>query len=384
MQTKLFPKEVIENTAEVYLPKVSVRGQLIYTTLLLFIVSALLILPFIKVDVSIRAQGITRTLLEKNELKTIISGTIQSVFVEDNQQVRKDEVLLLLDTENIDVKLKLNITQQNLQAQLIQDLEKLLTYSSFDKVVALRSTLYTQQYNQLYFTLLEKKSQLQKAIQDLDRAKLLFSQKVIAATELEEKQFAFDKLSAEYNTLTATQRSAWTSDLNNLKISYNELKSQEKQLQQEKTLYQVKAPTDGTFQLVSGKYKGNYLQAGEVIGTISPDTALIAECYLTPRDIGLMQEGLKVKFQIDAFNYNEWGFAEGEVIDIARDFVLVENKPVFKVKCKLNTVSLTLKNGFKGHLKKGMTLRARFVVTQRSLFQLLYDSLDDWINPMAQ
>jgi len=31
--------------------------------------------------------------------------------------------------------------------------------------------------------------------------------------------------------------------------------------------------------------------------------------------------------------------------------------------------------------KKGMTLQARFIVTKRSLWQLLYDKVDDWANP---
>ncbi len=54
---------------------------------------------------------------------------------------------------------------------------------------------------------------------------------------------------------------------------------------------------------------------------------------------------------------------------------------MFKAKCNLNTNFLALKNGIKGTLKKGMTIRAHFLVADRSLFQLLYQNLDDWINP---
>jgi HlyD family secretion protein len=39
------------------------------------------------------------------------------------------------------------------------------------------------------------------------------------------------------------------------------------------------------------------------------------------------------------------------------------------------------RNGVKGNLKKGMTFQARFILTKRSLFQLLYDKADDWMNP---
>lgn len=42
---------------------------------------------------------------------------------------------------------------------------------------------------------------------------------------------------------------------------------------------------------------------------------------------------------------------------------------------------LTLKNGIKGKLKKGMSVVAHFRITRRSLFDLLYQKIDDWINP---
>ena len=42
---------------------------------------------------------------------------------------------------------------------------------------------------------------------------------------------------------------------------------------------------------------------------------------------------------------------------------------------------LQLKSGRVGKLKKGMTVSAHFMVTRRSLFDLLYQKIDDWANP---
>ena len=39
------------------------------------------------------------------------------------------------------------------------------------------------------------------------------------------------------------------------------------------------------------------------------------------------------------------------------------------------------KNGYKGDISKGMTLTARFLIANRSLWQLLYDKVDNWLNP---
>jgi HlyD family secretion protein len=59
----------------------------------------------------------------------------------------------------------------------------------------------------------------------------------------------------------------------------------------------------------------------------------------------------------------------------------INDLPFFKVRCSLEQKSLLLKNGYKGYLKKGMTLTGRFMLIRRSLFQLLYDKTDSWLNP---
>ena len=38
-------------------------------------------------------------------------------------------------------------------------------------------------------------------------------------------------------------------------------------------------------------------------------------------------------------------------------------------------------NEYKGLLKKGMNFSAHFIIARRSLFELLYDKVDDWVNP---
>lgn len=42
---------------------------------------------------------------------------------------------------------------------------------------------------------------------------------------------------------------------------------------------------------------------------------------------------------------------------------------------------LQLKDGRTGRLKKGMTVSAHFMVTRRSLFDLLHQKMDSWVNP---
>ncbi len=166
-----------------------------------------------------------------------------------------------------------------------------------------------------------------------------------------------------------------------ISLEAEELEGKQRQLLQEKEKYKVKAPMSGTIQNFSGIYPGSFIAANQAIAEISPDTSLIVESYISPRDIGLVYTGIPAKFQIDAFDYNQWGMVSGKIIEISNDIQLLEGQPVFQIKCALDKNFLQLKNGYKGKLKKGMTVQSRFIVAERSLFQLLYDNVDDWLNP---
>lgn len=147
--------------------------------------------------------------------------------------------------------------------------------------------------------------------------------------------------------------------------------------------FEIKAPVSGVIQGINSLYEGSMVQAGQTIATISPESNLVAECYVSTRDVGLLKIGQEARFQIDAFDYNYFGILTGKIISIDNDFSVVDNTPAFKVRCSFDDTQLHLKNGFTGKLKKGLSLQARFVVAERTLWQLLFDKIDDWLNPAA-
>ena len=155
-----------------------------------------------------------------------------------------------------------------------------------------------------------------------------------------------------------------------------------KQEVKDQDMYIVRSPVDGTLDQFSGIYRGSSIQAGQSLAVISPDSTLCLEVYVTPRNIGFMSIGMPVNVQVESFNYNEWGTLPGKVKEISSDF-LTDNQgnSFYKVKCEMEQDYLTLKNGQIGKLKKGMTASAHFMVTRRSLFDLLYQKIDDWANP---
>jgi multidrug resistance efflux pump len=387
MQQQLFPTDVLENSVEGYLPRVAVRSQWIYTITILAVILALFSLPFLYIDISIPGNGILRTKNEKTELRSLVNGVIQNVAVSENQSVKKGEVLYEVNSQELSAKFQLNKDQQITRTSFMHDLGKLVRLSkeSLYDHHTFSTSLYAQQFFSFQSKMQENLFHQQKIKKELEADRKLFNEKVIAMREFDAKEFEYTQLAAQYESTFRQQMGQWQSDLASQHTAMQQLLAEGKQMGEQRKSYIIKAPVTGTVQQISGKYIGSFIQAGEALGIISPDDSLIiAECYVSPQDIGLIKEGQAVLFRIDAFNYNEWGMIKGTVTDIARDFTVMNDIPVFKVKCALSRNGLELKNGYSVMLTKGLSLRAEFVVARRSLYQLIYDKADDWLNPKTR
>ncbi|MBW1650147.1 MAG: HlyD family efflux transporter periplasmic adaptor subunit [Deltaproteobacteria bacterium] len=390
MQNSIYPHDIINNTSEQILAPDAAKGHIIYSLFILSIIIMLILLPILKVTISIQSNGIIRPVIEKNEIKSLATGIINEVFVKENQTIKKNQPLLILDNSVLNKELQLINYQEKEEKNSIYDLELLLNSDLSNlseqliKTSDFKNLHYKNEY--LYFKnqLKENFYNQTKAKKELNRYKTLNKDKLASLSELEQKDLELSKLQFQYKMLIENQNAKWNKELLAGRLKLNELKTKKKQTEKEKEFSVIKSPVSGTIEQFSGITAGGYIQAGQLIAVISPSSDIIAEVYMSPQDIGLINIGTKANIQVDAFNYNQWGLIKGEVIKISDDFYPIDNQPFFRVKCKLNKNYLQLKNGYKRYLKKGMTIRTRFLIAKRSLFQLLYDKVDDWINPLQK
>jgi HlyD family secretion protein len=376
---QFFPKEVLTHTTEYHL-SLRPRGiQEIYVTVVLGLLIAIAVLPFLWVDVSVKSEGILKATTEMSILKATANGYIKEVMVKEHQTVQKGQLLVSVTAPVLHEKEKFLQDMREEVNMFLKDLNQLLTEVASNQHPI--TSLYRQSYSDYQQKLLDRQTKFLKVKQDFERNKKLYEQKVIAAADFENFQFEYDKSKNEIDLLKQNQLSQWQQELRNYEKERTELESQTAQLRKEMDNLDIKSPVNGTVQNLIGIYAGSSVFVGQELAQISPNTDLLAEVYVSPNDIGLLREGMDVRMQVGAFNYNQWGLLTGKVKEISSDIQVMNNRPMFEVKCSLDKDYLTLKNGYKGNLKKGMTLQARFVVTQRSLWQLLYDKVDDWVNP---
>lgn len=377
---QIFPKEILESTLEAHQFKHGTKSKVIYTIIIIAILVLLTSLPFIKVDIYTSARGIIKPDKERLSVASLNSGKIVSVNLRNNKRVQEGDTLLVLDNTIISEKLKLSSNQISDIRLFINDLTYLIENKSVS-VVNIASPKYQKEYLLYQQNLHDLQTRFQKTKQDFERNTLLYKKEVIAKVEFENTKLEYDLALSKINQLKQQQRNTWQANLTEYKNSLLELESTNNQLQENISQFVVTAPITGILINTMGLEIGSFLSSGQRIVDISPDTNLLVECFVSPKDIGLLKLNNQANFQIDAYNYNQWGLATGKIIDIGKDIEFIENTSVFKIQCKIDQKQLKLKNGFAGELKKGMTLNAQFKLAERTLFDLLYDKVDDWINP---
>jgi multidrug resistance efflux pump len=382
MQTQIYPAEYADDSLERLLSERSRRSHAVYLLVIATLLGALAMLPFARVDVSIQSTGIIRPVTEKHEVRARASGLVEQLLARENDQVRAGQPILVLRSAAIDEQRRTLAVQVAEHQRSIADLVTLVkAANSGPASTPFQTPRYAQAWSQFRNDVRDAEQRQQRAAREAERTHALGDRKVAAPMEIEEKEFQLAQARAALALVRDKYLSQWQGELAQARNELRDLETQQSKLDEEMSMYTVTAPVTGTVDEMPGVSPGSFVTAGEAIAVISPSSELVAEVYVTPRDIGTLRPGTAVRMQVDAFNYNDWGMVTGRVREISDDYVTVNQQPVFKVKCSLDQDHLSLANGFRGRLKKGMTLRARFLVARRTLLQLLYENVDDWFNP---
>ncbi|MDR1526205.1 MAG: HlyD family secretion protein, partial [Dysgonamonadaceae bacterium] len=357
--------------------KRTVHSKLIYLVVVLSVVSTIVALPFISLQVSTQARGIIRTPNENNPLQTAVYGEITEIRMAENTEVRRGDTLLILNAENIQVQIDRTEEKIREDSAFVNDIAALLAIQ-YDN---LKTPKYMNEKNFYQTSISEQQIKINYLKHEFTVTEELYNKNVTPKSEYLQYKNSYETAVRQRDNLREQFRNRWQSEQTNYELEINGLLSEIRRLEEEKKQYVLRAPASGSVIQLLGMQPGSFIAPGQAIGYISDDSKLLAECYVSPVDIGYIKENQEVAFQLDAFNYNQWGLVHGSVKEISKDVIFMNEQPVFRVRCSLDTKFLQLKNGYKGYLKKGMTLTGRFYLTDRSLWQLLFDKVDDWMNP---
>jgi membrane fusion protein, peptide pheromone/bacteriocin exporter len=349
----------------------------IYLVLVLAVLVCIALLPIIKVDISSQSRGIIRSTTDNVPVTSIVSGRVTWLRLHNNNIVKQGDTLIKISKQSLDTERSTQDTLATSVAGLLADVSRILQGNT--------SNLVTASAREDFFKYQAHKSELQSKVAqaqtNYNRNKGLYDKDIIAKVEFEKYQFELCFANQALQSFVSQQKATWQNQKRELEERVKNIEGSISKINVDAKNYLVLAPISGTIESFSGVQVGSNVVASQPIATISATNNLIVESNVSPNDIGLIQKNQKVKFQLDAFNYNQWGLLEGKVIDIDRNITIQGEQAFFKVRSSMNSTTMQLNSGYKTEVSKGMTLTTRYTITRRSLYQLLFDKVDDWLNP---
>jgi len=379
------PMDAHRVSLAVYLDRCN-AGNAIYIVLIVVMLAVIVSLPFVYTEVSVGSPGVLRPISVHTPIKSFSSGIVVESHARENLRVAKGELLIRVHSAELEERQiygRKRLEELNALSLDVGELTRRVSEESQDNWFnwTPATPLYQQWLSDFQQRYRDGIGIVKKVQRDQERSNTLFRGGVIAASEMEQADEELRQREAAVAKLVQTQLTEWRQ----IALKYEEeIASVTKVLVEAgraEALSQIVAPVNGTLHQIAGLYPGSPVFSGQEVGYISPDTTLVAEVHVAPGDIGLIRDRLPVRFQIAAYNYNEWGLLEGEVLEVSDDVVVADNVAYYVVRCMISQNYLQLPTGYRGTLRKGMSLQARFIVGRRSLWQLLYDKVDDWVNP---
>ena len=244
--------------------------------LLIAVIAVFLFIWYNKTHISTDDAYVTNNIFWVNPK---VSGSVRQVFIDDNQYVKKDTVLAVIDRKPYEIKLAQALAQLNLTRARSEEAQAIVKAKKSEVALV--------------------KAKLDKALWDFNRAKRLLKTKVISENR-------YEQYLTNYNVLKFSLRSQ--EDL--LRQSVSSLLSSKKNIDAAKaaadgaklnlSYTQIKAPADGFITKKSVEV-GKFASPAIPICAVVPDKNAWIIANYKEAQIEKMHIGQRVKIKIDAY-----------------------------------------------------------------------------------
>ncbi len=324
------------------------------------------------------AQSRNALLRENQFFRVLLSGNSNGANLSGEQQLRLFSSQSELRTQANQIKLE----QAQLQQQLAQTIERL---NNSRNVLAINQGILNDleplfregaiarlQYLQQKQEVANRQSEVTQLGSEIQRLRLAISQ---AGQQLQNALSTSAK-----DTLTRIadneKRIAEIDSQINKSIVENEkriaeLDGQIKQAKLTREYQIVTAPVDGTiFDLKASD--GYVANTTEPVLKVVPQQSLMAEVFITNKDIGFVRKGMPVDVRIESYNFSEFGDIKGELISVGDDALPPDEiYPYYRFPAKVRLDRQTLSaNGEKLPLQSGMSITANIKTRERSILSI--------------
>ena len=336
-------------------------------TLLGTSVGAFSFLALAKTDEVVVAKGLLHPIGDVRVVQIPMGGVLKEMLVTDGQRVNKEQILLRLDKEASEDKVR-----RSLQILRAKEAQLQLKQTELDRYLGL---------NDSRIEVLKQKIELNKTI--LDRIEKLALKGAAPEIQYLQQLDQVAELEGEYrSTLIIRERqlAIFNQSIQELKGQLAGLKSDLTEANVNLRYKDVVSPVDGVIFDLKPTGPGFVAQSSEPVMKIVPFNALQAKINIKSSDIGFIQLNKPVDISIDSFPANDFGVIRGNVIRIGSDVLPPDKENQFyryPSVVRLQSQKLVLKSGKELPLQAGMSLTANIKLRKVSWLQLLLGGFKD-------
>ena len=381
-----------------------------------------------KIDIIVEGRAVARPISHKIKILSDRSGFLEQIFITEGQIIDKNSPLFLIRSkEGLKYKAKVDELRRTIpfkekyyNIKISAVLDKLnqsnSNFINIIKVKRLRSEQNDMKLNAIDSDLDFWKQELRFRVLDRNRTERLLKEGIISVREHDRISINVDKAETELKKLESqknialeenqiiekeiqretanytNEKTVLEKETENLELEkkttldtmYKELEmnekmlslqstsspSQNKEVEEEKIIL---AENSGTISELHFKNTGEYIRESDLLCTIIPaNSPLYMDITVANKDIGFIEDNLKIKYKFDAFPYSDYGILSGTVSSISPSAVEDKNLGfVYHVQGSLEEPYFLIRDKTYS-IKVGMTATAELVTERKSIFSLLF------------
>jgi multidrug resistance efflux pump len=374
----------MEDSLEALLGSHPTSARTVHLLTLAIVLAGAIGIGHASVDVTVRAPGTIRPLMERQTLRAMVDGVVARVSAARDAPVRAGDTLLVLESAPTDRAKEATEAALHDQRKLAHDLALMAGMEWHEDSFGARSLILPRSRAGMREAQVEWRQlsiAVTQAARARDRTRQLAARGFAMPIELERAELELTQATDMRALALERRRAAWTVERAGAEQRKIEL---ERDLAREVDAHEAHvlvAPASGTIEELAAATPGSAVRAGDPIATISPDAGLVAELLVSSRDIGRIRREMKVRLLVEGYDVQEWGALSGTVISVARDFVVADGAQLFRVRARLESDRLRRPDGRTAVVSRGLRCQARFLVGRRRLTDLLLHRAREWADP---
>ena len=408
------------------MPKIYSRG-LIY--LIVIILNVALIYSLLsKIDVVSECSTVARPSSHKIKILSDREGYLEQIFISEGYKIEKNAPLFLIRSKEA-LTYRSKVSELLSSIPLKRDYYKIKISAARDALRQLEAgnnnTLLVKnlklEQNSISLASIENdfehwKKEVSSLSTEYDNTKILYEEGISTIKEYHEIELRLDKARTEVQGLISKkninlkEKLIIEEEIHDTKTNYKSRKKirekeiKELELEQETTLHSMQnelmmyeqkmqlmggdstnpddvrengntvlAGNAGTISELYFRNTGDYIRVSDLLCTIVPaGRTLYMDITVANRDIGFIEDGMKIKYKFDAFPYSDYGLLYGNVSSISPSAIEDKtNEFIYHAKGTLDKGFFEIR-GKEYKIKAGMTATAEVVTEKKTIFSFLF------------